>query len=127
MTSRACRVAELVGAFVCATLATLKLVGPTPDAAAVAVGVVEAAFAAWFLLGVRPRAAAWALVLFGLLLALVAATASPPAAADGRCGCLGPFRAGRAARIVVAGLLVGVAGLRLAAGDARPRPRERPA
>jgi hypothetical protein len=121
MTDRTARVLELAAAAACAALALAKAFGPSsPYAAhaaaatiAAAVGVVEATLAAWLVDGRRPRLAAWTVAAFGVALAVASAFAAPPGADAGGCGCLGPFHADQARRLVVAGALVVLAGLRL--------------
>jgi len=119
LTTTLFRAVELTVAAVCAALALLKLFAPLPaDAgeavAATAVGVVEATLAAWLAVGSRPRHAASAVAAFGVALAVASMSARPPSR-DVGCGCLGPFRAAQAHRLVVAGALVVLAGARLSA------------
>lgn len=116
MTARTLRVLELVVAAGCAALALVKLVGPPAEddarVAAAVLGVVEAGLAAWLIDGRRPRLAATAVAAFGVALAVAASTASPAVGGRG-CGCLGPFHADQSRRLLVAGALVLLAGLRL--------------
>jgi hypothetical protein len=117
MTNPTARAIELLAATACAALALAKAFGPSsPDAAhavAAAIGVVEATLAAWLVDGRRPRLAASSVAAFGVALAVATAFAAPPDADAGGCGCLGPFHADQALRLVVAGALVVLAGLRL--------------
>jgi hypothetical protein len=132
MTHRTARVLELATAAACAALALAKALGPaSPEAAhaaaatavaakavAATVGVVEATLAAWLVDGRRPRLAASTVAAFGVALAVASAFAAPPGADAGGCGCLGPVHADQARRLVVAGALVVLAGLRLGVEEA---------
>ena len=115
MPTRASRAFELALAAACATPALLKLggapAGGQVSAAGAVAGVVEAVVAAWLVVGARPRLAAWSVVVLGVAFASAAAVAKPD---GGDCGCLGPFHADQARRLVVAGILIALAGARLA-------------